>query len=1220
MSTFAGSGTAGGGNGIGSSAQFNNPIDVSIASNGLFAVSSCYLGHCIRHIALSTRLVTTIGGDGSTGHVNGVGTNSRFNNPAGVSLYSSDSRALVGDRGNHRVRLIDMSSLQATTVAGSGTAGGANGIGISATFASPLYIAVSSNDEFAVVSEYHGHRLRKVVLSTWAVSTLAGSPSSATGSFDGVGTLATFNRPYGVVLTSDDVYVYVSDRLNHKIRRVEISSRRVVTLVGQAGSTALSQPIGVTWLTLDSVLLVSNAGSHRILQMYGTCAAPTSSPTRIPTSGPSIYTAPEGLFCDEVSQVVVAGTGSTGSANGVGISASFNGPHGIATFPDGSFVLITDYYNHKIRKLVVSTGSVSTFAGSGTAGGGNGIGSSAQFNNPNDVTIASNGLFAVTVCALGHRIRHIVLSTHLVTTIGGDGSTGHVNGIGTNSRFHYPIGISLHSSDSRALVGDANNNRVRLIDMSSLQATTVVGSGTAGGANGIGTSATFNNPRFIAVSSNDEFAVVSEQSGHRIRKVVLSTWAVSTLAGSPSSATGSFDGVGTLATFHGPNGLLLTSDDAYVYMSDRLNHKIRRVEISSRRVVTLVGQAGSTALSQPIGVTWLTLDSVLLMSNAGSHRILQMYGTCAAPTSSPTSGPSVPSATPTCRPISLPTSTLSGEPSGVPTGHPSSESTFEPSGIPTGHPSSEPTFEPSGVPTGHPSSESTFEPSGVPTGYPSSEPTFEPSGVPTGHPSSESTFEPSVTPTSEPSELPTSLPTSTPSGEPSGVPTGHPSSEPTFEPSGVPTGHPSSESTFEPSGVPTGHPSSEPIFEPSVTPTSEPSEPPTSLPTSSPSGEPSGVPTGYPSTEWSLQPSICLPSSPLPTVVPTPMPLYFSTLKAYGGSRGDYVTSIAVSPSDWGSVLAGYDIGRSAAAYDAYLVKLDRCGEMMWSVSYGGPLVDSIQKVSAAHDGDMVFVGDWTNPTSSRVEVLLGRLNPNSGDLIRVLSFSLIDKGASRGMGLVLNDDGSVLIGGTASSASHSRALVLLVEFSGNIIWSLALQGDAASQSYYFNDATRLVNGDFVMVGHGSVSSTCVSIMSRVSANGERRRTSQWGVKGSDKAYSIARCRDGGYVIASASRDHTPTGAITLLRFDLKDRLLWAVSIDSNGHDMPSRIIVTHDNGLVVVGSTAINSFGANKGCLIKLNSTGHMEWARGYGKGTNYRDHITDMVELPGGGYRATG
>ena len=114
---------------------------------------------------------------------------------------------------------------------------------------------------------------------------------------------------------------------------------------------------------------------------------------------------------------------------------------------------------------------------------------------------------------------------------------------------------------------------------------------------------------------------------------------------------------------------------------------------------------------------------------------------------------------------------------------------------------------------------------------------------------------------------------------------------------------------------------------------------------------------------------VTIPTGPTapPRTGPTPLPQYFSTLKAYGGSRGNYVTAIAILGSDWGSVLAGYYIGRNAAEYYGYLMKLDKCWEIVWSKAYGGALVDSIERVLASQDRSMVFVTQWTNnPTSRR--------------------------------------------------------------------------------------------------------------------------------------------------------------------------------------------------------------------------------------------------------------
>ena len=376
----------------------------------------------------------------------------------------------------------------------------------------------------------------------------------------------------------------------------------------------------------------------------------------------------------------------------------------------------------------------------------------------------------------------------------------------------------------------------------------------------------------------------------------------------------------------------------------------------------------------------------------------------------------------------------------------------------------------------------------------------------------------------------------------------------------------------------------------------------------------------------SARPIVDLPTGPTApaTASPTPLPQYFTTLKAYGGSRGDYVTAIAISASDWGSVLAGYDIGISAAEYDGYLVKLDKCGEMEWSKSYGGPLVDSISDVTMSQDGSIVFVGDWTPPNSIHSEILLGQVDSITGELTRVVSYSVIGEGTLRGYGLILTDDGSVLVIGTATTSSRTRALVLLLDASGIVVWFYALGGDMATRSYFYKDVTRLTSGDYVLVGHGLVDNKLVGVVSRVSANGERRRTFQWGVKGFDKAYLVARCRDGGYVIAAASRDYTPTDAITVLRFDSKNGLLWSVSIGGSGVDVPSKVIVTHDDGLLLVGSTTSYGTGTGPGhrmgCVIKLNVTGRMEWARGYGSGGYNRDYLYDVVELPGAGYRAVG
>ena len=183
----------------------------------------CQYGHHIRHIVLSNAAVSSLAGRASVGSNDGVGTNARFNYPSGIAPSSVGTFALVADYGNCIIRkvVVVVSTKVVTRVAGSGSCSTTtiNGIGTSATFYFSSSVTVSSDDSFAVVSDLSSC-IRKIVLSTGSVTTVAGSTSAAVGSADGVGTLARFSWLYSVVLTSDDSTAYVLDRYNNNVRRV----------------------------------------------------------------------------------------------------------------------------------------------------------------------------------------------------------------------------------------------------------------------------------------------------------------------------------------------------------------------------------------------------------------------------------------------------------------------------------------------------------------------------------------------------------------------------------------------------------------------------------------------------------------------------------------------------------------------------------------------------------------------------------------------------------------------------------------------------------------------------------------------------------------------------------------------------------------------------------------------------------------------------------------
>ena len=97
-------------------------------------------------------------------------------------------------------------------------------------------------------------------------------------------------------------------------------------------------------------------------------------------------------LCLSTVVTTLAGTGSSGSANGTGTSASFNTPTQVTT--DGTNLYVVDFSNHLIRKIVISTGVVTTVAGTGSSGSAdNTTGTSASFNGPVGITTDGTNLY-----------------------------------------------------------------------------------------------------------------------------------------------------------------------------------------------------------------------------------------------------------------------------------------------------------------------------------------------------------------------------------------------------------------------------------------------------------------------------------------------------------------------------------------------------------------------------------------------------------------------------------------------------------------------------------------------------------------------------------------------------------------------------------------------------------------------------------------------------------
>jgi hypothetical protein len=339
-----------------------------------------------------------------------------------------------------------------------------------------------------------------------AVTTFAGSAVIA-GSSDGVGSTARFSSPAGI--TSDGTNLYVADVANHTIRQIAISTADVSTLAGTAGSL--------------------------------------------------------------------------GSSDGTGPAARFNCPSGVAC--DGTNLYVADSFNYTIRKIVISSREVTTLAGSaGNPGSSNGTGSGARFGRPLDITHDGENLYVVD--STNHCIRKVVISTGEVTTLAGDvGVPGTSDGTGSSARFNWPYGIATDGTN--LYVSDCLNHAIRKIVISSGKVTTIAGEpGIPGFFDGAGAAAWFNQPRGIMMSGPNLY--VLDYSNATVRMIESSTGEVSTLAGR-AGCSGTADGPGPVARFEALCGI--TTDNVNLYLTDSYGNTIRKIVISPSMPKVLVGMA-----------------------------------------------------------------------------------------------------------------------------------------------------------------------------------------------------------------------------------------------------------------------------------------------------------------------------------------------------------------------------------------------------------------------------------------------------------------------------------------------------------------------------------------------------------------------------------------------------------------------------------------------------
>ena len=577
----------------------------------------------------SSGTITTFAGSGGRGHGGdgGPAVEALLAYPTGVAADGAGN-VYIADQGNNRIRKVD-SSGTITTFAGSGEYwdgrdyirggyGGDGGPAVEALLDHPFGVATDGAGNL-YIADTGNRRIRKVD-SSGVITTIAGR---RTYGFDGDGgpaVEALLGSPYGVAADSAG-NVYIADRLNHRIRKVD-SSGTITTIAGtgELGYGGDGGPAVEALLASPSDVATDGDGNVYIADQRNNRIRKVDSSGTITT---------------------FAGTDESGfdGDDGPAVEALLGSPYGVAADSAGN-VYIADRLNHRIRK-VDSSGTITTFAGRGRDeyreggfGGDGGPAAQAQLRNPSGV--ATDGAGNVYIAELGnHRIRKVD-SSGTITTFAGTGERGFGgdDGPAVKARLASPFDIAL-DADGNVYIADTDNNRIRKVD-SSGTITTFAGPGDAlyggfGGDGGPAVEAQLASPRGVATDGAGNL-YIADTDNRRIRKVD-SSGTITTFAGAGGRGFGGDGGPAVEARLASRD--VAVDVDGNLYIADQKNHRIRKVD-SSGTITTFAGMenpypsdggfsgdggpAVEARLADPRDVE-LDADGNLYISDASNHRI-----------------------------------------------------------------------------------------------------------------------------------------------------------------------------------------------------------------------------------------------------------------------------------------------------------------------------------------------------------------------------------------------------------------------------------------------------------------------------------------------------------------------------------------------------------------------------------------------------------------------
>ncbi len=392
------------------------------------------------------------------------------------------------------------------------------------------------------------------------IGTVAGTGEPGDGGDGGPAVLACLNEPKSLALDQAGALLYIADSENHRIRTVDLGTGIIRTVVG--GAERDEPADGQGWpppVASASVQEVDPLGD-------------------LPLSGEERFAQVADLsgtvrFVEGAAPGAKRFHGDGGPAT----EATLNFPSAVAVL-DGS-LYIADTMNHRVRKVDLRSGLITTIAGTGQhrLSGDGGPAVAATLNEPCALALDGKGHLYIADQS-NNRVRKVDLVGGMISTVAGTGQATY-GGDGmpaTEAALAGPSGLAI-GPDGALYIADTFNGRIRRVDLESSIISTVAGDGGTyryqGGANEFSTS--LSRPYGIVIDRAGTI-LITDSDSHLIRRWDRNKKIITALAG---NGVAQFSGDGrppSESSLNYPFGVGVDGR-GNIYIADTFNHRIRKI-------------------------------------------------------------------------------------------------------------------------------------------------------------------------------------------------------------------------------------------------------------------------------------------------------------------------------------------------------------------------------------------------------------------------------------------------------------------------------------------------------------------------------------------------------------------------------------------------------------------------------------------------------------------